>query len=88
MLLAMIAFPPAFGMKLKSFDAAEVKKMPGIKDVFSIKTYQDDYKRNGFDTDAFPEVVAIVGNSTWELMNAKHGSESRMGTNFRYNYRC
>jgi CO/xanthine dehydrogenase Mo-binding subunit len=71
MLLAMIAFPPAFGMKLKSFDAAEVKKMPGIKDVFSIKTYQDDYKRNGFDTDAFPEVVAIVGNSTWELMNAK-----------------
>ena len=71
MLLAMIAFPPAFGLKLKSFDASSVKGMPGIKDVFSIKTYQDDYKRNGFDTDAFPEVVAIVGSSTWELMNAK-----------------
>jgi CO/xanthine dehydrogenase Mo-binding subunit len=71
MLLAMIAFPPAFGMKLKSFDASEAKRMPGIKDIFAIKTYEDDYKRNGFDTNAFPELVALVGNSTWELMNAK-----------------
>jgi len=71
MLIAMIAFPPAFGMKLKSFDANSIKGMPGIKDVFSIKTYNDDYKRNGFDTTAFPELVAIVGNSTWEVLNAK-----------------
>ena len=71
MLIAMIAFPPAFGMKLKSFDGAKAKSMPGIKDVFTIKTYNDDYKRNFFDTNAFPEVVAIVGESTWEVMNAK-----------------
>jgi len=71
MLIAMIAFPPAFGMKLKSFDANSIKDMPGIKDVFAIKTYADDYKRNGFDTNAFPEVVAIVGNTTWEVLNAK-----------------
>jgi isoquinoline 1-oxidoreductase subunit beta len=71
MLFAMIAFPPAFGMKLKSFDAAKVKSMPGIRDVFAIKTYNDDYERNFFDTNAFPEVVALVGNSTWEIMNAK-----------------
>jgi isoquinoline 1-oxidoreductase subunit beta len=71
MLFAMIAFPPAFGMKLKSFDAVKVKSMPGIKDVFAIKTYNDDYQRNFFDTNAFPDVVALVGNSTWELMNAK-----------------
>jgi CO/xanthine dehydrogenase Mo-binding subunit len=71
MLIAMIAFPPAFGMKLKSFDANEVKAMPGIKDIFAIKTYQDDYQRNMFDTDAFTDLVAIVGNSTWEVMNAK-----------------
>ena len=37
MLIAMIEHPPAFGMKLKSFDASETLKMPGIKDVFSLK---------------------------------------------------
>ncbi len=71
MLIAMVAIPPAFGMKLKSFDATEVLSMPGIKDVFSFKTYEDDYARNFFDTNAFPELVAIVGNTTWEVMNAK-----------------
>jgi len=71
MFIAMLAFPPAFGMKLKSFDQGKVKNMPGIKDIFSIKTYKDDYARNFFDTNAFPEVIAIVGKSTWEVMNAR-----------------
>lgn len=71
MLIAMIAQPPAFGMKLKSVDAASVKAMPGIIDVFPIKTYKDDYEKAGFDTNAFTELVAIVGNTTWEVMNAK-----------------
>lgn len=71
MLTAMVAFPPAFGMKLKSFDASEALAMPGIKDIFSFKTYEDDYVRNFFDTNAFTELIAIVGNSTWEVMNAK-----------------
>lgn len=72
MLYATVAIPPAFGMTLKSFDATEAKKMPGIKDVFSFKTYEDGYKRNIFDTNAFTELVAIVGNSTWEVMSAKN----------------
>ncbi len=71
MLVAMIAHPPAFGMKLNSFDAASVKSMPGIVDAFSFKTFNDDYARNYFDTNTFPELVAIVGNSSWEVMNAK-----------------
>ena len=71
MLIAMIAHPPAFGMKLKSFDAEEAKAMPGIKDVFTIKSYNDDYKMQWSDTTSFPELVVIVGNSTWEVMNAK-----------------
>lgn len=71
MLYAMVAHPPAFGMKLKSFDAESVKSMPGIKDVFAIKTYQDDYEQAGFDTNTFPEIVAIVGDSTWQVLNAK-----------------
>lgn len=71
MLIAMVCFPPAFGMKLKSFNASSVLSMPGIKDVFSFKTFNDDYKRNSFDINAFTELVAIVGNTTWEVMNAK-----------------
>ncbi|MBR10453.1 MAG: isoquinoline 1-oxidoreductase [Rickettsiales bacterium] len=71
MLTAMIAHPPAFGLQLKDFNAESVKSMPGIVDVFSFKTYNDDFGRNFFDTDTFPEMVAIVGNSTWEVMNAK-----------------
>lgn len=71
MLTAMIQHPPAFGMKLKSFDATQVLKMPGIKDAFSFKLYDEGFELGGFDTRTFNEMVAIVGNSTWEVMNAK-----------------
>ncbi|MCR9016794.1 xanthine dehydrogenase family protein molybdopterin-binding subunit [Aquiflexum gelatinilyticum] len=71
MLYAAIVHPPGFGMKLKAFDGASVQSMPGIKDVFSIKVFNDDYERNVFDTATFDEMVAIVGNSTWEVLNAK-----------------
>ena len=70
MLVAMISHPP-FGMKVKSVDDSAARSMPGIKDVFVIKTLQDDYERNGFDTAAFTELVVVVGNTTWEVMNAK-----------------
>ncbi|MBC6367552.1 molybdopterin cofactor-binding domain-containing protein [Algoriphagus sp. AK58] len=68
---AAIVHPPAFGMKLKSFDKSSVSSMSGIVDVFSINLFKDDYGRNFFDTTTFPEIVAIVGNSTWEVMQAK-----------------
>ncbi|WKK65692.1 xanthine dehydrogenase family protein molybdopterin-binding subunit [Lutimonas zeaxanthinifaciens] len=71
MLIAMIVHPPAFGMKLKSYEESSIRSMPGIHDVFAIKVLEDDYIRQHFDTCAFLEVVAIVGNSTWEVMNAK-----------------
>ncbi|GAB2631923.1 xanthine dehydrogenase family protein molybdopterin-binding subunit [Emticicia sediminis] len=71
MLIAMIQHPPAFGMKLKSFDATAAKKMPGIKDIFSFKLYDDGFEQAGFDTRAFNEMIAVVGNSTWEVMNAR-----------------
>ncbi len=71
MLTAMIAFPPGFGMKVKSIDEASVRNMPGIKDVFVVRTLNDDYERNGFDTTTFTELAVIVGNTTWEVMNAK-----------------
>jgi len=68
---AAIVHPPAFGMKLKSFDRNSVTGMSGIQDAFEIKIFKDDYARNYFDTTTFPEIIAIVGNSTWEVMQAK-----------------
>ena len=70
MLIAMIVHPP-FGMMIKSLDASSVKSMPGIKDAFTIKTLTEDYERNGFDTTSFLELGVVVGNTTWEVMNAK-----------------
>ncbi len=71
MLIAMIVHPPSFGMKLKSVDDSAARAMPGIKDVFTIKVLEDDFVREFFDTITFTELVAIVGNSTWEVMKAK-----------------
>ena len=69
MLIAMIEHPPAFGMKLKSLDSTTSKAMPGIKDVITINVEVPD--RQWSDTNAFTELVAVVGNSTWEVMKAK-----------------
>jgi len=50
MLTAMVAQPPAFGMRLKSsnFDAA--KAMPGVKDVFVINSYPEEMETQWCDT--------------------------------------
>ncbi|MCM5664108.1 xanthine dehydrogenase family protein molybdopterin-binding subunit [Galbibacter mesophilus] len=71
MLIAMIVQPPAFGKRLKSFDAESIKDMPGIVDVVELETFKEDYKRSAFDIDAFDKLVVVVGKSTWEVMNAK-----------------
>ena len=71
MLIAMIHHPPAFGMKLKSFDASGTLKMPGIKDVFSIKLYDEGFEMGGFDIRTFNDLLVVVGNTTWEVMNAR-----------------
>lgn len=71
MLIAMITHPPAFGMKLSAIDDSEARTMPGIRDIFPIKTFKEDYARQYFDTCTFMDLVAIVGDSTWEVMQAK-----------------
>ena len=71
MVFASIVHPPAFGMKLKSYDATEALAMKGVEDVFTIQTYPDDYVRGAFDTSAFPELIVITGDSTWRIMKAK-----------------
>jgi isoquinoline 1-oxidoreductase beta subunit len=71
MLIAMMVHPPAFGLKVKSVEDGAAKAMPGVRDVFVIKTLEKDYVRNGFDTTSFTELVVVVGNTIWEVMNAK-----------------
>jgi isoquinoline 1-oxidoreductase subunit beta len=71
MLTAMIVHPPAFGMKYKGMNADAVKTMPGIKDVFHFVVYPEGMEKQWSDGGGIPELVAIVGNSTWECMQAK-----------------
>lgn len=71
MLIAMIIHPPAFGLTYKSMDADSVKSMPGIKDVFPIDVYPEGVERQWSDGGAIDKLVAIVGESTWQCMQAK-----------------
>ncbi|MEP2281415.1 molybdopterin cofactor-binding domain-containing protein [Maribacter sp.] len=71
MMIAMIVHPPAFGMTYKSMNADDVKTMPGIKDVFPIDAYKEDTEKQWSDAGAINKLVAIVGESTWQCMQAK-----------------
>ena len=72
MLIAMIEHPPSFGMKLKSLDASAAKTMPGIHDVITINTsVPEDKEEQWSDTNAFNELVVVLGTSTWQVMKAK-----------------
>ena len=71
MLIAMIMHPPAFGMRLKSYDASVALKMPGIKDVFTIELFPEGFERGGFDVRTFDKLIVVVGKTTWEVMNAR-----------------
>ena len=70
MFIAAIEHPPAFGMKVKSFNKEEIKDMKGIHDAFIVdSTYPKINKWNS--TNAFPQLIAIVGKTIWQVMNAK-----------------
>lgn len=72
MLIAMIVHPPAFGLKVKSFDAEVAKGMPGIVDVFTISTsLPEGAERQWSEVNAFHDLVAITGETTWQVMKAK-----------------
>lgn len=71
MLVAMIVHPPAFGLQFKAMDDTVAKSMPGIHAVFTIDTLPVTFEKGVFDTTSFIKLVAIVGNSTWEVLQAK-----------------
>ncbi len=71
MLIAMVIQPPAFGMEFKSMDAEKAKGMTGIKDIFTIDTYPEDMEKEWSDVGSFSKLVVVVGDSTWQVMQAK-----------------
>ncbi len=71
MLIAMIEHPPAFGMKVKSVDDSAARAMSGVKDVFTINSLPEGIEKQWSDTNAFPELVVVVAESTWQAMKAK-----------------
>lgn len=71
MLTAMIVHPEAFGQTYKSMDAQSAKSMPGIVDVFPIDVYPEGVEKQWSDGGGIPQLVAIVGESTWQCMQAK-----------------
>ncbi|MDO3385628.1 molybdopterin-dependent oxidoreductase [Gilvimarinus sp. SDUM040013] len=71
MKIAMIEHPPAFGKTIESANLDEIKKMSGIVDAFIFESMKPDYQKNYFDTNAFPRLIAIVGDKTWQVMKAK-----------------
>lgn len=69
MKIAMIVHPPAFGMKMKAMDDSDARAMPGIKDIVTINAAPSN--KEWSDTNAFPDLVAVVGETTWQVMKAK-----------------
>ena len=78
MQLAMIEHPPAFGMKVKDFNADAIKAMPGVKDAFIIDTTIEE--PDWFDEKGFHHLIAIVGETTWQLMQAKKALKANWET--------
>ncbi|NJB86019.1 isoquinoline 1-oxidoreductase beta subunit [Lewinella marina] len=68
---AAIVHPPAFGMKLKSVDDAAVRALPGIHDVVTINAAPEGVELQWSDVNAFPQLVAVVGDNSWRVLDAK-----------------
>lgn len=71
MMIAMLQRPPAFGLKLKSFDGAAAKTMPGIVDVLSFKNNVAIVGRTTWEVKKAREAVKIE----WEKDGNLESSE-------------
>lgn len=71
MLYAGVIHPPAFGLKIKSFDASRAMALPGIEAVFQFENYREGQAKGAFDIKAHQTQIAVVGRSTWEVFQAK-----------------
>lgn len=71
MLYASVLRPPAFGKKLKSFDASKAKAVNGVVDVvrFGEKIKSIENQAKGFTR--VTDKIAVIGTSTWAVMKGK-----------------
>ncbi|PPK85290.1 isoquinoline 1-oxidoreductase beta subunit [Neolewinella xylanilytica] len=68
---AAIVHPPAFGMALKSVDDAKAKSLPGVHSVVTIDAHPEGFEPQWSDVNAFPKLVAVVGDNPWTVMQAR-----------------
>lgn len=62
MLRAVIARCPYYGGKVKSYDAAKAKAVPGVVDVIEIAANTPSHSKNG---------IAVIAKSTWAAMKGR-----------------
>lgn len=79
MLTAMVAHAPRFGGKVKSFDAAEAKKVPGVVDVFEIPTGVAVVAQNTYAARMGREALKLE----WNEDKAEKRSSSAIAASFR-----
>ena len=79
MLTAMVAHAPRFGGKVKSFDAAEAKKVPGVVDVFEIPTGIAVVAQNTYAARMGREALKLE----WDEDKAEKRSSSAIASSFR-----
>jgi len=65
MLYAVVARPPVYGGKVKSFDAAEARKVPGVMRVVQIEASPPPPQFNPLGG------VAVVAQNTWAAMQGR-----------------
>ncbi|MBT8321659.1 MAG: molybdopterin-dependent oxidoreductase, partial [Eudoraea sp.] len=79
MVYAAVVRPPAFGQKLKSYDADKARSMPGVVDVITIgeKARKLIGENPGVASILSPsDKVVVVAETTWQAMKAKEAVEA------------
>lgn len=68
MKIAVVARPPVYRGKLKSFDASEALKVPGVEQVIEIPALADDKPAEFHALGG----VAVIGSNTWSVMQGRN----------------
>jgi isoquinoline 1-oxidoreductase beta subunit len=79
MLTAMVAHPPRFGAKVKSFDAAEAKKVAGVVDVFQVPSGVAVVAQNTYAAKLGREALTV----TWDEDKAEKRGSAAIAQHFK-----
>lgn len=79
MLTAMVAHPPRFGAKVKSFDATAARKVPGVVDVFQIPSGVAVVAQNTYAAKLGREALNVV----WDEEKAEKRGSAAIAQQFK-----